>query len=1190
MGERSRRNLGVTSLAALACAAILVIAISCRRDFDSPYMPGSPGYAGDEWTKDADGNGVADSLDKYSPICGASPKTCLENAKVISRISSQRNTLTARDMLLWAGDPPQGPNLEWTPAEGALRGYALFSSDSSKVKIRDGLLLPVSAGNAQISVTVPGADSLVASFIAKVVSGGIRLESVSAKDISVNVGRDAMADVAWSPANADFRDYSLISDQPLVARIVDGRTIRGVFPGKANITLVTMDGSRKTAFSATVSDGPQVVYASSLTAETMYLVKGAAPETPVLHWSPANVTDRIYKLVPVDTRFVTVTPDSQQVVALEAGSTMVLAKALDGSGKATEFIVVIAAEAMSVAGIIAADMNLIQGADAVPPLLTWIPSDATNRKYTLTSGDQGVAIVSTGKVMPISMGTSVFTVTTEEGGFKDVFTVTVGRPDTAVHVDSVKVADFSMPIGSPRKPAVSWFPVDAGNQTFTLASDDSTTVKPAGEELSGLKVGGSNVRLTTVDGRHTADFKVTVYSPAIPVTLIGADSMTLTVGQSMPPIVSWMPSGATNLAYSLVSQDTNIVTILDATQETALRVFGRSVGSARVTIKSADGPSGAFQVVVNANTIKLASMTAANFTMNVGDAPRDAVLGFFPSNASDKSVSLISPSGTSVISINAMNKVVAVAPGKALLTAVSNENVSISASCTVTVVALVKNITARNDTLRLGQADRNASTLLTWDPPNATDKRFSLATNDTNVVKPSGMTYKAMGGGTATVTATSLDGSGKSVTFTVFVKVPVTAIVAKDITLKMGDPIYNTDPLMTFQPGTASDKTWYLNYLNASATPAPSGIVKILNGWQLQAVAPGTARLVATSSDNSAAKDTLTVTIVQPVTGITASGFAMKVGDADKDAIVTLQPANATNKSYTLSAGTPLVATVVNNKVHAVASGTATFTAASVYDPTKTAPFTVTVTVGVVSVTAPDLTMKVGDADREPALTWNPSNATNKNYSLVSGNTAVVSIVANKLHAVAAGAANVIVTPSEGGKADTMIVTVTQPVIGISVSDITLKKRDPDKEPVITWNPSNASNKGYTLTGGQEGVATVMANKIHPAGAGEAIMTVTTTDGSKTAIFTVTVTVPVEGINGKNVTMSLSDNDVTPSITFTPSDAVNKGYTLTSLDPDVVTIVSGKIRAVGWGTASVTVTSAENAAIKDTFTVTVDFF
>lgn len=345
-------------------------------------------------------------------------------------------------------------------------------------------------------------------------------------------------------------------------------------------------------------------------------------------------------------------------------------------------------------------------------------------------------------------------------------------------------------------------------------------------------------------------------------------------------------------------------------------------------------------------------------------------------------------------------------------------------------------------------------------------------------------------------------------TFTVLVKVPVTAVNAKDVTLKVGDPIYNTDPLITFQPASAWDKNWYMAYTNAAASPAPSTIVTIHNGWQLEAKAPGTARITVFSNDNPAVKDTFTVTIVQPVTGITVTGLAMKVGDAD----------------------------------------------------------------------------------REPVITWNPANATNKNYTLASASPAVVSIVANKLHAVAAGSANVTVTSADGGKADTMLVTVTQPVTSITVAAITLKRPEGDKDPIITWTPSNASNKGYTLSGGLAGVATVVANRIHPVGVGNAAMTVTTTDGSKTANFTVTVQVPVEGIHGNDLSMTDFSFDVPAEISFTPADAGNKGYTLTSLNTDVVTIVNGKVHPRSQGTASVVVTSSENGDITDTFVVTVTRF
>jgi uncharacterized protein YjdB len=816
MGNAIIRNLGVTALAALAGAAILV---SCRRDFDSPYMPGSPGYAGDEWTADKDGNGVADSIEFYSPICNLAPKNCLENAKVISRISGQQNSLIARNVLLWIGDSAQDPSLEWIPAEASLRGYLLSSSDTAKVKIRDGRLLPVGPGSAQISVSVPGAGFLSTSFIAKVVSGGIRVEMVAAKDISLMVGRDTSALLTWSPPDADFQDYSLVSDQPLVARIV-GQTIRGVFPGKANITLVTLDGSHKTAFTVSVSDGPRIVYTDSLKAETMYLIKGGKPASPVLHWSPANVTDKLYKLDPVEHGIVSLTDDSLQVVPKEAGTTMVVAKALDGSGKATEFTVIVAAEAVPVTGISAKPMNLVKGSDPVAPLLIWSPSDATNRGYRLSSGNPDVAVPASGLILPVEMGASTFTVTTNEGGFQAEFIVNVGRPDTAVHVDSVKAQDFSMATHSSRRPLLSWFPANAGNQAYLLNSDDTTVVRPAGENLVAIKVGTANVELTAQDGGRTAHFKVTVYAPEIPVTQIGADSMSLTVLQEASPTVDWAPSNATNLTYSLVSQDTNIVTIRGGT-----RVYAKAVGGAKVTIKSDDGPTGAFQVIVNASAVKLTGLTATSFTMNVGDAPRDAIVGFIPSGATNRAVTLKSPSGSGIISINAQNKVVAVAPGKAPLTIVSNENAGIAVTCTVTVAALVKSIIAKDDTLRLGQPDKDVSPLLTWDPPNATDKSFSLKSNDTNVVKPIGpRSYKIVGGGRTTVVVMALDGSGIADTFNVWVKIPVTALTAKDMTLKLTvDPVtvYNTDLTAGFTPANATDKTWILQFASPSRHGEP---------------------------------------------------------------------------------------------------------------------------------------------------------------------------------------------------------------------------------------------------------------------------------------------------------------------------------------------------------------------------------
>ena len=263
----------------------------------------------------------------------------------------------------------------------------------------------------------------------------------------------------------------------------------------------------------------------------------------------------------------------------------------------------------------------------------------------------------------------------------------------------------------------------------------------------------------------------------------------------------------------------------------------KAVGTARFTVRSADGPYSTLIVVVTASPVALASLSAASFIMNVGDVPKEPVVVFNPQNASNKQFTVTAPLGQNILTIDA-NKVVPVNPGKVVLTVSAAENRAIAAPCTVTVVALVKSMTARDDTLRVGSPDKDVTPLLTWTPANATDKGFTLSTPDTAIVKPNGKMLKAVRGGTATVTAKATDGSGKTAVFHVVVQVPVKSVAAKDLTLKTTDPEYATTPLFTFSPADASNKNWSLLY---ATSPAPTGIVGIINGWKLQAVGPGKA-------------------------------------------------------------------------------------------------------------------------------------------------------------------------------------------------------------------------------------------------------------------------------------------------------------------------------------------------------------
>ena len=118
-----------------------------------------------------------------------------------------------------------------------------------------------------------------------------------------------------------------------------------------------------------------------------------------------------------------------------------------------------------------------------------------------------------------------------------------------------------------------------------------------------------------------------------------------------------------------------------------------------------------------------------------------------------------------------------------------------------------------------------------------------------------------------------------------------------------------------------------------------------------------------------------------------------------------------------------------------------------------------------------------------------------------------------------------------------------------------------------TVAPENATNKTVTWTSNKTDIATVSDKGVVTAvAAGEATITVTTEDGSKTAECTVTVTpgiVAVTGVTLDKETLSLNlGADATLRATIEPADATNKNVAWTSSDETVATVdQTGKVTA-----------------------------
>ena len=162
-----------------------------------------------------------------------------------------------------------------------------------------------------------------------------------------------------------------------------------------------------------------------------------------------------------------------------------------------------------------------------------------------------------------------------------------------------------------------------------------------------------------------------------------------------------------------------------------------------------------------------------------------------------------------------------------------------------------------------------------------------------------------------------------------------------------------------------------------------------------------------------------------------------------------------------------------------------------------------------VSLSQTSASLKVGEKLTLTA-TVAPANATNKNVTWSSSNTAVATVDGGVVTAKAAGSATITVKTADGAKTATCTVTVTDiAVTGVTLSQTSASLKVGEKLTLTaTVAPANATNKNVTWSSSNTAVATVDGGVVTAKAAGSATITVKTADGAKTATCTVTVLDP----------------------------------------------------------------------------------
>ena len=380
---------------------------------------------------------------------------------------------------------------------------------------------------------------------------------------------------------------------------------------------------------------------------------------------------------------------------------------------------------------------------------------------------------------------------------------------------------------------------------------------------------------------------------------------------------------------------------------------------------------------------------------------------------------------------------------------------------------------------------------------------------------------------------------------------PATGLLFPGETLQLG-------AVMT--PGYANDAlSW------ASSNP---GVAKVENGL-VTAVGIGETMITVTTASGKTA--TCTVTVKAAATGVVLDRVEAALLKGETLTLqATVLPEGVVDLLQWSSSNTKVVA-VEQGVITAVGGGNATVTVTTSSGKTATCTVTVTVPATGVALDKTAVTLhKGGTLQLSAVLT--PADSTD-NLTWQSDNEAVVTVDRGVLTGVGVGTANVTVATASGFTASCKV-TVIIPAESVTLDRQQLQLyRGESTRLTATMLPADTTDT-LTWSSSNQKVVTVENGVINAVGAGEAVVTVTTSQG-KTASCTVTVNVPAAGVtlNQTDVTLKVGET-ATLTATLTPADSTD-ALQWSSGDEKIFTVKDGVITAVAPGTATLTVTARE---------------
>ena len=379
--------------------------------------------------------------------------------------------------------------------------------------------------------------------------------------------------------------------------------------------------------------------------------------------------------------------------------------------------------------------------------------EPSNKEVTWETSDSKVATVDNdGKVTGVSGGTATILVRADDGQITATCTVEVYQ---AVSRIDISETTMDLNIGEEAVLEAMVFPSTASEQNVIWSSNKPDVVSVTQDGIVTANQVGDPAVITAYIVDKNATIKTTcIVNVVVPVTSLSLspNSKTIAKGESFLLTKTITPADATNATVVYASTDTSVATV-----DENGNVCGITGGQCYITARTKNRDIMTSIFVTVKEDVKSITLNRTKKVMKKGSS---MILKATVQNSTATNKGVVwSSSNKKVATVSSKGVVKAKGYGTATITSLAMDGSGKKATCKITVKRYVKKIALNQTSLTL-QYKKSYQLKATVTPSNATNRKLTWSTSDSQVAKVDKGKVKATGIGSCYITCKATDGSG----------------------------------------------------------------------------------------------------------------------------------------------------------------------------------------------------------------------------------------------------------------------------------------------------------------------------------------------------------------------------------------------------------------------------------------------